>query len=210
MHHLILALRPRQFNDSLIKKPTKNLDELKNWAIKFMQIEELCDFHKNARVDNEGDKRKEKDRGIRHIPGQFDKIRDNRGPQFHTYSPLNADRDKIMDEALHADLIPELKKQCRYHRKFGNTIEECQALKDKIEELVQVGHLRNFVQTTNRSSFRSPQRERYPSLEERREPYPRYGKERSQHLEDDRRPMKQQRRRKSPKRGNRSRRSESL
>jgi len=61
-----------------------------------------------------------------------------------------------MDEALHADLIPTLKKlqsprdadiskQSRYHPKFGHTTQECQALKDKIEELVQVGHLHKFV-----------------------------------------------------------------
>jgi len=29
MHHLISAPRPRKFTDSLIKKPTKNLDELR-------------------------------------------------------------------------------------------------------------------------------------------------------------------------------------
>jgi len=100
MHHLILALRPGQFTNSLVKKPTNNLNELRNWATKFMQIEELHDFHKNARAHND----------IRHIPGQFDKIRDNRGPRFHTYTPLNADRGKIMGEALHIDLILTLKK----------------------------------------------------------------------------------------------------
>jgi len=30
MHHLISAPRPKKFTDSLIKKPTKNLDELRN------------------------------------------------------------------------------------------------------------------------------------------------------------------------------------
>nr|AGV40504.1 hypothetical protein [Phaseolus vulgaris] len=62
---------------------------------------------------------------------------------------LNADIGEIMDEALNVDLIPTLKKlqsskgtnmssKCRYHRNFGHTTEECQALKDKIEELIQV------------------------------------------------------------------------
>lgn len=37
-----------------------------------------------------------------------DKYRENRGPQFHSYTSLNADRGKIMDEALNADLIPTL------------------------------------------------------------------------------------------------------
>jgi len=70
-----------------------------------------------------------------------------------------------------------MSKQCRYHRNFGHTIEECQALKDKIKELVEVGHLRKFFQTTNLSSYRSPQREKYSLRNEQREPYPRRGRE---------------------------------
>lgn len=69
-----------------------------------------------------------------------------------------------MDEVLHVDLIPKLKrlssprdadmsKQCRYHRNFGHATKECQTLKDKIEELVQASHLRKFVQTTNKSLY---------------------------------------------------------
>jgi len=61
MHHLNSTLRPSQFTDSLIKKPAKNLDELQNRATKFMQIEELRDFHKNVWAENGGDKGKEKD-----------------------------------------------------------------------------------------------------------------------------------------------------
>jgi len=70
MYHLILALRPEYFMDSLIKTPTKNLDELRNRATKFMQIEELHDYQKNARTKNGGDKEKEKDRGSQHIPNR--------------------------------------------------------------------------------------------------------------------------------------------
>jgi len=33
-----------------------------------------------------------------------------------------------------------------YHRNSGHTTDECQALKDKIDELIQVGHLRRLVQ----------------------------------------------------------------
>jgi len=132
-----------------------------------MQIEELSAYHKNAQEDNRGDKGKEKDKGNRQTSGQFDKFKDNRGPRFHTYTPLNSDRGKIMDETLHADLISALKKlpspkefylskQCCYHHNFGHMIEECKTLNDKIEELVQIGHLRKFVQRTSRNSYRSP------------------------------------------------------
>ena len=33
------------------------------------------------------------------------------------------------------------KKQCRYHQNSKHSTEECQTLKDKIKELIQVGHL---------------------------------------------------------------------
>jgi len=75
-----------------------------------MQIEDLCDFHKNAWADNGGDKGKEKNWGIRHILGRSDKFNDSRRPRFHTYTPLNVDRGKLMDETLHVDLIPTVKK----------------------------------------------------------------------------------------------------
>jgi len=140
-----------------------------------MQIKELCDYHKNAQVDNGGDKGKKKDRGSRYMLGRSDKFRDNQGPQFHTYTSLNGDRGKIMDEALHADLILALKKlqrpkdvdmskQCCYHRNFGHTTKECQALKNKIKKLVQAGHLRKIVQSTNMSTNK-----RYPFRDERME-----------------------------------------
>jgi len=75
-------------------------------------------------------------------------------------------------EALQIELIPALKqsqtppnvdtsKCCQYHRNYGHTTEGCQALKDKIEELVKAGHLRKFVKTTINTP-RSPQRDPDP------------------------------------------------
>ena len=60
---------------------------------------------------------------------QNEELRDH---WFHTYTPLNVDSGKIMDESLHADLISALKKlqsprdvdmskQCQYHCNFGHT-----------------------------------------------------------------------------------------
>jgi len=51
-------------------------------------------------------------------------------------------------------------KHCRYHRNFGHFTEDCQASKDKTEELVQAGHLRHFVQGN--------QEEKRPRVDERR------------------------------------------
>jgi len=63
MHHLVSAIRPGWFTKILIKRPAKNLDELRNWETKFMNIEELSDFDRNVQSENEGDKGKEKDKG---------------------------------------------------------------------------------------------------------------------------------------------------
>ncbi|XP_068504393.1 uncharacterized protein [Phaseolus vulgaris] len=44
MHHMITTLKPRPFADNLCKKPAVNLDELRQRASKFMQMEELREF----------------------------------------------------------------------------------------------------------------------------------------------------------------------
>jgi len=41
---MITTLKPRPFADNLCKKPTVNLDELRQRASKFMQMEELREF----------------------------------------------------------------------------------------------------------------------------------------------------------------------
>ena len=67
-----------------------------------------------------------------------------------------SNRARILEEALNTDLITAPRraptppnanttKHCRYHQNYGHTTEECFTLKDKIEELIQVGHLRRFV-----------------------------------------------------------------
>ena len=56
MHHMITTLKPGPFADSLCKKPTTNLDELRQRASKFMQMEELREFRNQARTDG-GEKR---------------------------------------------------------------------------------------------------------------------------------------------------------
>ena len=99
--------------------------------------------------------------------------------RFSRYTPLTTERGRILDEALNAELIPppkkvaspnnaDRRKQCRYQQNAGHSTEECQALKDKIEELIQAGHLHRFVRygrdppgrTDPPRRTRSPQRGR--------------------------------------------------
>ena len=44
MHHMLTALRPGPFADSLCMQPVASLDELRRRAAKFMQLEELRKF----------------------------------------------------------------------------------------------------------------------------------------------------------------------
>jgi len=75
------------------------------------------------------------------------KQKEPKPPRFAYYTPLNANRGRILEEALSADLIPSLQKlptprnadtnkHCRYHQNYGHNTDECWALKDKIEELI--------------------------------------------------------------------------
>jgi len=145
-----------RFTKSLIKRPAKDLDELRNRATKFMQIEELTDYHRSVWSEIGGDKGKEKDGGNRPIFGRLGRNKQNCDPQFFNYTLLNVSRGKILEEKLRAELTSAPKqphnprntdmfKHCQYHHNFGHSTKSCQALKDRIEELIQVGHLCKFV-----------------------------------------------------------------
>jgi len=130
LHHLITARRPGPFVDSLCKKPTLDLDELRARAAKFMQLEELREFRNQAQIGENAEKGKGKEKNN----AQQFKQREHKPPRFAYYTPLNANRGRILEEALNADLIPSLQrlptprntdtnKHCRYHQNYGhNTI----------------------------------------------------------------------------------------
>jgi len=44
MHHMVTALQPEQFANNLCKKPTMNLDKLKQRGAKYMQLEESREY----------------------------------------------------------------------------------------------------------------------------------------------------------------------
>jgi len=119
-----------------------------------MQLEELKEFRSRAEAPDEPERRRDRSR-----PTHFGKPRDfPKGPRFTRYTSLTAERSRVLEEALNADLLKapsrtptpqsaDQTKHCRYHRNFGHTTEDCWALKDKIEELIQADHLQRFVQT---------------------------------------------------------------
>jgi len=104
MHHL------GRFTESLIKRPTNNMDELRTRATKFMQIEEHVDYHRSHQAEGaDKGKGKEKDRSNRSGPEQTDGFRENREPRFLSYTPLTVPKGRVLNEALQAELILALK-----------------------------------------------------------------------------------------------------
>ncbi|XP_068483393.1 uncharacterized protein [Phaseolus vulgaris] len=106
MHHLVSTILPGRFTESLIKRPPYNMDELRTRATKFMQIEEHVDYHRKTYAKNT-----DRSKGNRPpiTPADLHRYRPNRGPRFHSYTPLVVPRGKILDEALQIELIPALK-----------------------------------------------------------------------------------------------------
>ena len=74
---------------------------------------------------------------------------------------LTANHTTILEEAFNLEVpirLPQMKpprlgsdatKYCRYHRGIGHNTEDCWALKDKLEELIQAGYLAQFVKRSD-------------------------------------------------------------
>ncbi|XP_068503663.1 uncharacterized protein [Phaseolus vulgaris] len=128
MRHIITTLPPRLFANNLCMHVAANLDELRWRAAKFMQLEELREFRNQEKAGGV----KEKERQNRPTIGRVDRRRDNWGHRFMRYTPLSANRGKILDMAFSVELIPPLRKvaspenadhtrRCRYHKNSGHT-----------------------------------------------------------------------------------------
>ncbi|XP_020225277.1 uncharacterized protein LOC109807163 [Cajanus cajan] len=119
-------------------------------------MEELAETRNQVRVE-EGYTRKETGREpMKKNIVEPSNVRPPRGPRYTAYTPLNASRAKVMEQALASEILTIPKrantppradkaKMCRFHRNRGHSTEECSALKDKLEDLIKQGHLRSFV-----------------------------------------------------------------
>ncbi|XP_020232009.1 uncharacterized protein LOC109812451 [Cajanus cajan] len=161
MHHLTTSLRPGPFVNSLCKKPPQDLDDLRQRATKYMQMEELAEFRSQNRPDLFLAKRESDKESIRpRHRDSTDRDKGSRGPRYIQYTPLNASRTKVLEQALTTEVLAvprramtppraDKTKACQFHRNRGHTTEECSALRDRIEDLVKAGHLQNFVRSTD-------------------------------------------------------------
>jgi len=107
MHHMITALKPGPFFDSLCKKPATNLDELRQRATKFMQMEKLKEFQNQVSVDGGIEKKPNEKEGGH----QYRRAREEPcGRKFQQYTQLSTNRKRILQEAMATEMIPPLKK----------------------------------------------------------------------------------------------------
>ncbi|XP_017420406.2 uncharacterized protein LOC108330432 [Vigna angularis] len=157
LHYVLPALKLGPFKDSVCRRAPKTMEELRERAADEIRVEEMKLSYKKENQEVRGERTDgsktgssmRKTFGLR--PGDQKK-----GPRFQQYTPLNASREKILREALSAELITEHEglptsknadrsKHCSYHKNMGHSTEDCWTLKDKIEELIRAGKLKKYV-----------------------------------------------------------------
>ncbi|XP_014491061.1 uncharacterized protein LOC106753722 [Vigna radiata var. radiata] len=163
---LTTALRPGPFVDYLYEEEPQSMGELQNKLAGFIRIEEGRSYRNDqgeegtTREKSGRDRRGEK----RPVSGEH-RMTVKRGAeiqraqQYFHHTPLSAPRVRVLEEALRANLLTVARsptprgadesKHCRYHQNMGHSTEDCVALRDKLESLVQAGHLREFVRREN-------------------------------------------------------------
>ncbi|XP_014522974.1 uncharacterized protein LOC106779390 [Vigna radiata var. radiata] len=176
---LTSALKLGPFVDYLYAEKPQTMVELQHKLTSFIRIEEGITHYKGQESESRGQTRREgMNRGVQRReerplgPRRMDQPR---LLQHIHHTPLNAPRTRVMEEVLRADLLKAVRaptplgvdesKYCRYHQNRGHTTEDCNTLKDKLENLIQVGHLQKFVQrrqtcTPNVTTHQSDKRSR--------------------------------------------------
>ncbi|XP_058764885.1 uncharacterized protein LOC131638342 [Vicia villosa] len=140
-------------------------------AVRNSRHEESC---KNARQDESRrgtDKKKD------------DKTRDPKdykapAGKFREYTPLNASRERILNECANAEfqtgkvrfpkslpVLPNVDKSkfCRFHKGHGHNTEDCIHLKDAIEILIREGHLKQYAKKQEAAREAKPVTEEEPA-----------------------------------------------
>jgi len=130
---MVTALRPGPFADNLCKKPALNMNEMRVRATKFMRLEELRDFGGQMKEESHVDKTRVREKPS--FPPLPPRPKEVRIPRYSNYTPLNANRGRILEEALSVDLLPTPRKattprnadtsrHCRYHQNYRHSTEE--------------------------------------------------------------------------------------
>ncbi|XP_020233067.1 uncharacterized protein LOC109813315 [Cajanus cajan] len=153
------------------------MNDLRRRADKYMQMEELAEYRNQARDELVGKAEKPTKQPFRGRGKELTlRDRPTRGPKYSHYTPLNASRAAVLEQALTSKVVvvpkrastpprADTNKSCRYHRNRGHSTEECAALRDRIEDLIKQGQLQNFIDRPNssrpRTNHQSQQRDRH-------------------------------------------------
>ncbi|XP_047152768.1 uncharacterized protein LOC124824381 [Vigna umbellata] len=175
LHYILPALKPGPFKDSICRRAPKTMEELRERATDEIRVEEMKLSYKRESQEARGERTDGNKPGSSTGKSSGPRHREQKkGPRFQQYTPLNAPREKILREALSAELISEPEgiptpknadwsKHCAYHKNMGHNTEECWTLRDKIEELIQAGKLKKYVrdERSPKSTDRPAQRSTY-------------------------------------------------
>ncbi|XP_017410784.1 uncharacterized protein LOC108322977 [Vigna angularis] len=157
------------------------MGELQNMAAWFIRVEEMRAFQKiqkEAVMQPPGHKsdRKEKRKMSGLDRRQGGRYEQQKGQKYNNYTLLGVPRTKIFKEAMQTEQRPPKSQKndpngdkglyCKYHKVVGHSMEECHALKDKIEELIRSRQLKKYVRSDTRR--RSPGRDRHTNKKDAR------------------------------------------
>ncbi|XP_020206731.1 uncharacterized protein LOC109791794 [Cajanus cajan] len=130
LHSMLMALKPEPFVYSLCRHQPASMDELRARAAGYIQMEEHAEFHNSVHdsFTTKGES-STREKSKTHFDQRSKRPRQSRGPRYEFYTPLNAPRVNILEEANHADLISlpppahnpvnaDKSKHCCYHRNY--------------------------------------------------------------------------------------------
>ncbi|XP_017417141.1 uncharacterized protein LOC108327918 [Vigna angularis] len=186
--NLSSCLRLGYFAEQLYADPPASMEELQSTIAKFIRIEDLRNSRKKQQQDNPN-------HDVKKIAKRLiNDYRSDRPPRkesgwtskYDRYATLNAPRAKVLEEALHAELLTvrrratpknaDNSKACRLHMNHGHDTEECNMVKDELERLIRAGYLQNYVKDRISTRATTPHRkdpsrrspERSPPRDDRR------------------------------------------
>ncbi|XP_020224277.1 uncharacterized protein LOC109806318 [Cajanus cajan] len=137
LHSMLMALKPGPFVDSLYRRPPNDIDDLRARAARYIQMEEHAEFRNKIRAKP----------GNGSNTSHKEKLKVSNETNLKRSCQEVANTDLIsLPPLAHTSANVDKSKHFRYHRNFGQTTKECWTLRDKIEELVQAGHLGQYVQ----------------------------------------------------------------
>ncbi|XP_014524144.1 uncharacterized protein LOC106780374 [Vigna radiata var. radiata] len=156
-------------SESVYAELPSTLEELQQKMAKFIKMEDQRIFRKQQHEEHPVNGNKKE--GKRRVENAWDqKPPANLNPRYDHYAHLTVPREKVLERALQSNLIFQRRKfppknvdttqVCRFHNSGGHTTESCQTLKDELEKLIRVGHLREFVKEEFARAAHSPRKTR--------------------------------------------------